>query len=125
MVGAGLRTLGRNVPYTWTLPRNPVSPTARRLSALACGPRLSPFHSAAPTAPLEEGEARVPRPASPLMHIEGFLEALTTANQDGRVMLSRQGIRGGAGGQSMRGAFTSVPAPPGVRTKKRGDASLL
>ena len=25
------------------------------------------------------------------MHVEGFLEALTTANQDGRVILSRQG----------------------------------
>ncbi|XP_030893269.1 ATP-dependent DNA helicase DDX11 isoform X6 [Leptonychotes weddellii] len=41
--------------------------------------------------PVEEGEARVPRPASPLMHIESFLAALTTANQDGRVILSRQG----------------------------------
>ncbi|XP_023612503.1 LOW QUALITY PROTEIN: putative ATP-dependent RNA helicase DDX11-like protein 8 [Myotis lucifugus] len=52
---------------------------------------LQPGVIEAPTAPMEEGEARVPRPASPLMHIEGFLEALTTANQDGRVMLSRQG----------------------------------
>ncbi|XP_014394953.1 PREDICTED: probable ATP-dependent RNA helicase DDX11 isoform X2 [Myotis brandtii] len=52
---------------------------------------LQPGVTEAPTAPVEEGEARVPRPASPLMHIEGFLEALTTANQDGRVMLSRQG----------------------------------
>lgn len=43
--GAGLQALGRDVPHTWTLPREPVSPTARRLSALACGPRLSPFHS--------------------------------------------------------------------------------
>uniref|UniRef100_A0A8C4MCZ2 DEAD/H-box helicase 11 n=1 Tax=Equus asinus asinus TaxID=83772 RepID=A0A8C4MCZ2_EQUAS len=41
--------------------------------------------------PVEEGEARVLRPSSPLMHIEGFLAALTTANQDGRVILSRQG----------------------------------
>ncbi|XP_049738125.1 ATP-dependent DNA helicase DDX11 isoform X2 [Elephas maximus indicus] len=46
---------------------------------------------AAPSAPAEEGEARAPRPASPLMHVEGFLAALTTANQDGRVILSRQG----------------------------------
>lgn len=38
-----------------------------------------------------EEEATVPRPASPLMHIEGFLAALTTANKDGRVILSRQG----------------------------------
>ncbi|CAK6443073.1 unnamed protein product [Pipistrellus nathusii] len=52
---------------------------------------LQPGVTETPTAPVEEGEARVPRPASPLMHIEGFLEALTTANQDGRVMLSRQG----------------------------------
>uniref|UniRef100_A0A7M4FJG2 DEAD/H-box helicase 11 n=1 Tax=Crocodylus porosus TaxID=8502 RepID=A0A7M4FJG2_CROPO len=29
--------------------------------------------------------------ASPLMHIEGFLSALTNANQDGRVILNRQG----------------------------------
>ncbi|XP_006862835.1 PREDICTED: putative ATP-dependent RNA helicase DDX11-like protein 8-like [Chrysochloris asiatica] len=42
-------------------------------------------------AQVEEGEAGAPRPASPLMHIEGFLSALTTANQDGRVILSRQG----------------------------------
>lgn len=40
---------------------------------------------------LEEGQATAPRPASPLMHIEAFLAALTTANQDGRVILSRQG----------------------------------
>uniref|UniRef100_A0A8C0WM15 ATP-dependent DNA helicase DDX11 n=1 Tax=Castor canadensis TaxID=51338 RepID=A0A8C0WM15_CASCN len=38
-----------------------------------------------------EGSGGAPRPASPLMHIEGFLAALTTANQDGRVILSRQG----------------------------------
>lgn len=31
------------------------------------------------------------RPASPLMHIEAFLAALTTANQDGRVIVNRQG----------------------------------
>ncbi|XP_069848985.1 putative ATP-dependent DNA helicase DDX11-like protein 8 [Dipodomys merriami] len=43
----------------------------------------------APTAPAEEAEA--PRLASPLVHIEGFLAALTTANQDGRVILSQQG----------------------------------
>ncbi|XP_073079408.1 ATP-dependent DNA helicase DDX11 isoform X2 [Manis javanica] len=42
-------------------------------------------------APVEEVEARAPQPASPLMHIEGFLAALTTANRDGRVILSRQG----------------------------------
>ncbi|CAO2625666.1 ATP-dependent DNA helicase DDX11 [Lemmus lemmus] len=42
---------------------------------------------------LEEGQATAPQPASPLMHIEAFLAALTTANQDGRVILSRQGNR--------------------------------
>ncbi|XP_026949103.1 ATP-dependent DNA helicase DDX11 isoform X2 [Sagmatias obliquidens] len=52
---------------------------------------LQPGVTAAPAAPAEEGEDRAPRPASPLMHIEGFLAALTTANQDGRVILSRQG----------------------------------
>ncbi|XP_036721871.1 ATP-dependent DNA helicase DDX11 isoform X4 [Balaenoptera musculus] len=52
---------------------------------------LQPGATAAPAAPAEEGEDRAPRPASPLMHIEGFLAALTTANQDGRVILSRQG----------------------------------
>ncbi|XP_066864519.1 ATP-dependent DNA helicase DDX11 isoform X3 [Kogia breviceps] len=53
---------------------------------------LQPGMTAAPAAPAEEeGEDRAPRPASPLMHIEGFLAALTTANQDGRVVLSRQG----------------------------------
>ncbi|XP_041487787.1 ATP-dependent DNA helicase DDX11 isoform X1 [Microtus oregoni] len=40
---------------------------------------------------LEEDQATAPRPASPLMHIEAFLAALTTANQDGRVILNRQG----------------------------------
>ncbi|XP_060224227.1 ATP-dependent DNA helicase DDX11 isoform X2 [Meriones unguiculatus] len=43
---------------------------------------------------LEEGQATAPRAASPLMHIEAFLAALTTANQDGRVILSRQGSVG-------------------------------
>ncbi|CAO2625663.1 ATP-dependent DNA helicase DDX11 [Lemmus lemmus] len=43
---------------------------------------------------LEEGQATAPQPASPLMHIEAFLAALTTANQDGRVILSRQGTVG-------------------------------
>ncbi|XP_061274228.1 ATP-dependent DNA helicase DDX11 isoform X2 [Bos javanicus] len=52
---------------------------------------LQPGAMAAPAAPVEVGEDRSPRPASPLMHVEGFLEALTTANQDGRVILSRQG----------------------------------
>ncbi|XP_057411890.1 ATP-dependent DNA helicase DDX11 isoform X5 [Balaenoptera acutorostrata] len=52
---------------------------------------LQPGVTAAPAAPAEEGEDRAPRPTSPLMHIEGFLAALTTANQDGRVILSRQG----------------------------------
>ncbi|XP_055424383.1 ATP-dependent DNA helicase DDX11 isoform X2 [Bubalus kerabau] len=52
---------------------------------------LQPGATAAPAAPMEVGEDRSPRPASPLMHVEGFLEALTTANQDGRVILSRQG----------------------------------
>ncbi|XP_045685142.1 putative ATP-dependent RNA helicase DDX11-like protein 8 isoform X2 [Phyllostomus hastatus] len=52
---------------------------------------LQPMVTEAPAAPVEEREAMAPRPASPLMHIEGFLAALTTANQDGRVILSRQG----------------------------------
>ncbi|XP_023390963.1 ATP-dependent DNA helicase DDX11 [Pteropus vampyrus] len=51
---------------------------------------LQPGVAEAPAAPMEE-ESTVPRPASPLMHIEGFLAALTTANKDGRVILSRQG----------------------------------
>ncbi|XP_068825886.1 ATP-dependent DNA helicase DDX11 isoform X4 [Capricornis sumatraensis] len=52
---------------------------------------LQPGATAAPATPAEAGEDLSPRPASPLMHVEGFLEALTTANQDGRVILSRQG----------------------------------
>uniref|UniRef100_A0A8C6BSL1 DEAD/H-box helicase 11 n=3 Tax=Monodon monoceros TaxID=40151 RepID=A0A8C6BSL1_MONMO len=52
---------------------------------------LQPGVTVAPAAPAEEGEDKALRPASPLMHIEGFLAALTTANQDGRVILSRQG----------------------------------
>uniref|UniRef100_A0A670JGZ7 ATP-dependent DNA helicase DDX11 n=2 Tax=Podarcis muralis TaxID=64176 RepID=A0A670JGZ7_PODMU len=38
-----------------------------------------------------EAEDEQPKMASPLMHIEGFLAALTNANQDGRVILTRQG----------------------------------
>uniref|UniRef100_A0A2K6RE55 DEAD/H-box helicase 11 n=1 Tax=Rhinopithecus roxellana TaxID=61622 RepID=A0A2K6RE55_RHIRO len=45
----------------------------------------------AASSPFCSSQAGAPRPASPLMHIEGFLAALTTANQDGRVILSRQG----------------------------------
>ncbi|XP_072810784.1 ATP-dependent DNA helicase DDX11 isoform X1 [Vicugna pacos] len=52
---------------------------------------LQPPGTKAPAAPAAEGEDGAPRLASPLMHIEGFLAALTTANQDGRVILSRQG----------------------------------
>ncbi|XP_037370456.1 ATP-dependent DNA helicase DDX11 [Talpa occidentalis] len=51
---------------------------------------LQPGVTEAPVGPAEEGEAGAPRPASPLMHIEGFLAALTTTNQDGRVILSHQ-----------------------------------
>ncbi|XP_054382765.1 ATP-dependent DNA helicase DDX11 isoform X3 [Pongo abelii] len=52
---------------------------------------LQPRTTEALAAPADESQASAPRPASPLMHIEGFLAALTTANQDGRVILSRQG----------------------------------
>ncbi|XP_058415054.1 ATP-dependent DNA helicase DDX11 isoform X2 [Diceros bicornis minor] len=52
---------------------------------------LQPGGTKAPAAPIEEEAARALRPASPLMHIEGFLAALTAANQDGRVILSRRG----------------------------------
>ncbi len=30
--------------------------------------------------------------SSPLMHIEGFLEALTNTNKDGRIVINKQGI---------------------------------
>lgn len=52
---------------------------------------LQPGVTEGPAAPVEEADARAPRPASPLMRVESFLAALTTANQDGRVILSRQG----------------------------------
>ncbi|XP_025926106.1 ATP-dependent DNA helicase DDX11 isoform X3 [Apteryx rowi] len=41
-----------------------------------------------------EAEGDQLRTASPLMQIEGFLSALTNANQDGRVILNRQGTVG-------------------------------
>ena len=44
---------------------------------------------------VESSEARQASQAtfsSPLMHIEGFLEALTSANQDGRIVINRQGL---------------------------------
>ncbi|XP_015483026.2 ATP-dependent DNA helicase DDX11 isoform X3 [Parus major] len=48
----------------------------------------------APQSPPGEAEHDQLRTASPLMQIEGFLSALTNANQDGRVMLNRQGTVG-------------------------------
>lgn len=61
-------------------------------------PRLAGFQhflqslqpAATPATSLEE-EAALPRPTSPLMHIEGFIESLTSTNQDGRIILSRRG----------------------------------
>ncbi|XP_010170476.1 ATP-dependent DNA helicase DDX11, partial [Antrostomus carolinensis] len=44
--------------------------------------------------PPVEAENDQLRTASPLMQIEGFLSALTNANQDGRVILNRQGTVG-------------------------------
>ncbi|NWU83404.1 DDX11 helicase, partial [Onychorhynchus coronatus] len=44
--------------------------------------------------PPVEAENNQLRAASPLMQIEGFLSALTNANQDGRVILNRQGTVG-------------------------------
>ncbi|KAM6321210.1 ATP-dependent DNA helicase DDX11 [Aegotheles albertisi] len=48
----------------------------------------------APQGPPVEAENDQLRAASPLMQIEGFLSALTNANQDGRVILNRQGTVG-------------------------------
>uniref|UniRef100_A0A672VFZ4 ATP-dependent DNA helicase DDX11 n=1 Tax=Strigops habroptila TaxID=2489341 RepID=A0A672VFZ4_STRHB len=47
-----------------------------------------------PQSPAVEAENDQVRTASPLMQIEGFLSALTNANQDGRVILNRQGTVG-------------------------------
>ncbi|KAI1238803.1 putative ATP-dependent RNA helicase DDX11-like protein 8, partial [Lamprotornis superbus] len=47
-----------------------------------------------PQSPPVEAEHDQLRTASPLMQIEGFLSALTNANQDGRVILNRQGTVG-------------------------------
>ncbi|XP_037246608.1 ATP-dependent DNA helicase DDX11 isoform X1 [Falco rusticolus] len=47
-----------------------------------------------PQSPPMEAESDQLRTASPLMQIEGFLSALTNANQDGRVILNRQGTVG-------------------------------
>ncbi|KAM7022567.1 ATP-dependent DNA helicase DDX11 isoform 1-T1 [Passerculus sandwichensis] len=44
-----------------------------------------------PQSPPTEAEHEQLRAASPLMQIEGFLSALTNANQDGRVILNKQG----------------------------------
>ena len=38
----------------------------------------------------EEDESS-PTPQSPLMHIESFLEALTNADRDGRIVINKQG----------------------------------
>uniref|UniRef100_A0A8C3Y1H4 DEAD/H-box helicase 11 n=1 Tax=Catharus ustulatus TaxID=91951 RepID=A0A8C3Y1H4_CATUS len=47
-----------------------------------------------PQSPPVEAEHDQLRTASPLMQIEGFLSALTNANQDGRVIFNRQGTVG-------------------------------
>ncbi|XP_074757381.1 ATP-dependent DNA helicase DDX11 isoform X1 [Athene noctua] len=47
-----------------------------------------------PWSPPVEAENDQLRTASPLMQIEGFLSALTNANQDGRVIVNRQGTVG-------------------------------
>ncbi|KAM8980272.1 ATP-dependent DNA helicase DDX11 isoform X1 [Sarcophilus harrisii] len=52
---------------------------------------LQPGPGAAPSSAPGEDEGGPPRLGSPLMQIESFLAALTTANQDGRVIVSRQG----------------------------------
>uniref|UniRef100_A0A4X2K9P2 DEAD/H-box helicase 11 n=1 Tax=Vombatus ursinus TaxID=29139 RepID=A0A4X2K9P2_VOMUR len=52
---------------------------------------LKPGTGAAPSSSSGEDESQPPWLGSPLMQIESFLAALTTANQDGRVIVSRQG----------------------------------
>ncbi|XP_044533725.1 ATP-dependent DNA helicase DDX11 isoform X1 [Gracilinanus agilis] len=52
---------------------------------------LQPGTGAAPSSPSREDESRPPELGSPLMQIESFLAALTTSNQDGRVIVSRHG----------------------------------
>ncbi|XP_062472539.1 ATP-dependent DNA helicase DDX11 isoform X1 [Pezoporus occidentalis] len=47
-----------------------------------------------PQPPVMEAEHDQVRTASPLMQIEGFLSALTNANQDGRIIINRQGTVG-------------------------------
>ncbi|XP_061201771.1 ATP-dependent DNA helicase DDX11 isoform X1 [Neopsephotus bourkii] len=47
-----------------------------------------------PQSPVMEAEHNEVRTASPLMQIEGFLSALTNANQDGRVIINRRGTVG-------------------------------
>lgn len=60
-----------------------------------------------PSGPLQsppvEADSDQLRAASPLMHIEGFLSALTNANEDGRVILNRQGT---GIGELVRGDMT-------------------
>ncbi|KAF2979751.1 hypothetical protein EK904_012775, partial [Melospiza melodia maxima] len=66
-----------------------------------------------PQSPPMEAEHEQLRAASPLMQIEGFLSALTNANQDGRVILNKQGTgkgelgRGGMS-QSQAECFTGT-----------------
>ncbi|KAM9579659.1 ATP-dependent DNA helicase DDX11 isoform 2-T2 [Guaruba guarouba] len=48
----------------------------------------------APQSPVVETERDQIQTASPLMQIEGFLSALTNTNQDGRVIINRQGTVG-------------------------------
>ncbi|XP_032602301.3 ATP-dependent DNA helicase DDX11 isoform X3 [Taeniopygia guttata] len=56
--------------------------------------RGSDKEAGTPQSPPMEAEHDQLRTSSPLMQIEGFLSALTNANQDGRVILNRQGTVG-------------------------------
>lgn len=58
------------------------------------------------------------------MRVEGFLAALTTANQDGRVILSRQGNPGrsqpGARGPAQEGSLNTHPGSSLGQDEERG-----
>uniref|UniRef100_A0A8C8VL55 DEAD/H-box helicase 11 n=1 Tax=Pelusios castaneus TaxID=367368 RepID=A0A8C8VL55_9SAUR len=61
------------------------------LQNFLCTLHQEPGKEATIQCPPVEAEDDQPKMASPLMQIERFLSALTSANQDGRVILNRQG----------------------------------
>lgn len=97
------------------------------LTSLGSHP-LSSFYPHSPHCPppREEAEIKATWATSPLMHIEDFFTALTTANQNSRVILSCQSTKQQpcqASAGSHTGDFKHIPALPGLAMSGVGSGS--